>query len=111
MRLKLNKVRWKNFLRTGNYWIEVDLSGHPLTLVVGENGAGKSTLLDAIFYALFNKPFRKINKPQLVNSITAADCVVEIEFEVNGHAFKIIRGMKPNIFKIYQDGALITEDS
>ena len=111
MRLKLKKVRWKNFLRTGNYWIEVDLCSEPLTLIVGENGAGKSTLLDAIFYALFNKPFRKINKPQLINTITASECVVEIEFDVNGHAFHVIRGMKPNVFKIFQDGTLLNEEA
>ena len=76
-------VRYKNFLSTGNVFTEIDLSGNPTTLIIGENGAGKSTFLDAITFALFGKPFRSINKPQLVNSINEKDCVVEIEFRLS----------------------------
>ena len=80
-------------------------------LIIGDNGSGKSTILDALCYSLFGKPFRRINKPQLVNSVNGRDCVVEIEFETNGRNYKIIRGMKPNIFQIYSDGNLINQDS
>ena len=111
MKIVLKKVRWKNFLSTGNQWTEIDLCSHKTTLIVGRNGSGKSTLLDALFFVLLNRPFRNINKPQLINSINNKDCVVELEFELNKYEFKVIRGIKPNIFEIYQDGKLITEDS
>jgi len=105
------KIRWKNFLSTGNYFTEIEFDSSPNTLVVGENGAGKSTMLDALCFVLFGKPFRSVNKPQLLNSINSKDCVVEIEFNVGNKAYKIIRGIKPNIFEIYCDGDLINQDA
>ena len=103
------KIRWKNFLSTGNLFTEIDLSAESSTLVIGSNGSGKSTFLDAICFALFGKPFRNINKPQLLNSINLRDCAVEVEFDVGGKSYKVIRGMKPNIFEIYCDNALLSQ--
>ena len=91
------KLRYKNILSTGNSFTEIDLAQNPTTLVIGQNGSGKSTFLDALSFALFGKPFRKINKPQLVNSITRKDMVVEIEFQVGRVNYTIVRGMKPNV--------------
>ena len=105
------KVRYKNFLSTGNVFTEIPLSENATTLIVGENGAGKSTFLDAITFSLFGKPFRNINKPQLVNSINEKDCVVEVEFSIASKRYKIIRGIKPNIFEIYVDGELLNQDA
>ena len=99
-------VRWKNFLSTGNTWIEISLESSPNTLIVGENGSGKSTILDALCFGLFNKPFRKINKPQLVNTINEQDLLVEIEFIIGSRNYMIRRGMKPNIFEIYVNDVL-----
>ena len=94
-------VKWKNLLSTGNYFTEIKLDNTPNTLVVGENGSGKSTMLDALCFALFGKPFRSINKPQLVNSINGKDCVVEVSLDTNNKSYRIVRGIKPNIFEIY----------
>ena len=104
-------ISWKNFLSTGNTANKVDLNKDPTTLIVGKNGEGKSTILDALTFSLFNKPFRDINKGQLVNSINQKNCVVEIEFSIGTTEYKVIRGMKPNIFEIYQNGNLINQDS
>ena len=104
-------LKWKNFLSTGNSFTELDFREHKTNLIVGHNGAGKSTLLDALSFALFGKAHRNIGKPQLVNSINNKDCVVEVNFNVSGSAFKIIRGIKPNIFEIYKNGDLINQDS
>jgi len=104
-------VRYKNFLSTGNIFTQIPIDKNPTTLIVGENGAGKSTFLDAITFSLFGKPFRNINKPQLVNSINEKDCVVEIEFVVGKKNYKIIRGIKPNIFEIHCDGELLNQDA
>ena len=104
-------VRYKNFLSTGNIFTQIPIDKNPTTLIVGENGAGKSTFLDAITFSLFGKPFRNINKPQLVNSINEKDCVVEIEFVVGKKNYKIIRGVKPNIFEIHCDGELLNQDA
>ena len=104
-------LRWKNFLSTGNVFTEIDLCKSTTTLIVGENGAGKSTILDALTFALFGKPFRKVNKPQLLNSITRKDLVVEIEFNINKTEYKIIRGQKPNIFEVYQNDSLINQSA
>jgi DNA repair exonuclease SbcCD ATPase subunit len=98
-------------MSTGNVFTEIRLDTHSTTLVIGENGAGKSTFLDALTFVLFGKPFRKINKPQLVNSITRKNCLVEIEFSIGTNEFKIIRGIKPNVFEIYQNDALINQDA
>jgi len=105
------KVRWKNFLSTGNYFLEVQLDRSPTTLIVGENGSGKSTVLDALCFVLFNKPFRTISKSQLVNSINLGGTIVEIEFVIQKNNFKIIRGMKPNKFEIYHNGVLWNKES
>jgi DNA repair exonuclease SbcCD ATPase subunit len=104
-------ISWKNFLSTGNTANKVDLNKDPTTLIVGKNGEGKSTILDALTFSLFNKPFRDVNKGQLVNSINQKNCVVEIEFSIGTTEYKVIRGMKPNIFEIYQNGNLINQDS
>lgn len=104
-------LRWKNFMSTGNKFTNIDLTSHKSTLIVGHNGAGKSTMLDAMSFALFGKPHRNINKPQLVNSINNKDCVVEIEFSVGKAEFKIVRGIKPQIFEIWKNGILINQDS
>ena len=104
-------VSWKNFLSTGNTPNKVELDGHSTTLIVGKNGEGKSTILDALTFSLFNKPFRDINKNQLVNSINQKNCVVEIEFNIGPIHYRVIRGIKPNIFEIYQNGTIINQDA
>ena len=105
------KVRWKNFLSTGNNFTEIELTKHKSTLIVGTNGSGKSTILDAISFALYNKPFRKINKPQLINSINGKDLCVELEFVVGNANYKIIRGIKPNRFEIHKNDQLLNQDA
>jgi len=104
-------VRWKNLLSTGNYFTEIKLDNTSNTLVVGENGSGKSTMLDALCFGLFGKPFRSIVKPNLVNSINQKDCVVEIEFDTGNKSYKIIRGIKPNVFEIWCNGELLNQDA
>jgi DNA repair exonuclease SbcCD ATPase subunit len=104
-------VKWKNLLSTGNYFTEIKLDSTSNTLIVGNNGSGKSTMLDALCFALFGKAFRNINKPNLVNSINNKDTVVEVEFDTNGKSYKIVRGIKPNIFEIYQDSVLLNQDA
>ena len=104
-------IRWKNFLSTGDQFTEIQLNKNDSTLIVGHNGAGKSTLLDALSFGLFGKPYRNITKPQLLNSINGKQCVVEVEFSVGSAEFKIIRGIKPNIFEIYQNGNLINQSA
>jgi DNA repair exonuclease SbcCD ATPase subunit len=104
-------IRWKNLLSTGNYWTEIELSKNQNTLIVGENGSGKSTLLDALCFVLFGKAFRNINKPQLLNSINQKDCIVELTFDTNNKAYKVIRGIKPNVFEIYCNGELLNQDA
>ena len=104
-------IRWKNLLSTGNAWTEIELNANKTNLIIGSNGHGKSTILDALTFALFGKPFRKINKPSLVNSVNGKDCRVEIDFGAYGKKYKIIRGIKPNIFEIHVDGMLLNQDS
>lgn len=104
-------IRWKNFLSTGNQFTEIKLDRSPNTLIVGENGGGKSTMLDALCFSLFGKPFRNINKPQLVNSINKKQLLVEVEFQTGRKSYKIVRGIKPNLFEIYVDGDLINQDA
>ena len=105
------KIRYKNFLSTGNTPIEVNLSNSPTTLVIGKNGSGKSTLLDALCWALFNKPFRIIKKEQMINTINSSDCEVEIEFNVGTKQYKVKRSVKPNLFEIYEDGNLLNQNA
>ena len=103
------KIRWKNFLSTGNQFTEVDFLKHSTNLIIGTNGAGKSTILDALTFSLFGKSFRKINKPQLINSVNEKDCVVEVELSIGGVSWKIERGIKPAIFKVWRDDNLLDQ--
>jgi len=105
------KIRWKNFLSTGNQFSEIDFQKNSTTLIVGSNGAGKSTVLDALTFALFGKPFRKINKPQLPNSTNERDCRVEVEFSINNTNWKVCRGIKPNIFEIHRGDKLLDQSA
>lgn len=110
MKLHLKVVRFINFMSFGNQWHEIELDKFDTTLVVGKNGSGKSSaILDVISFALFNKPFRNINKPQLANSITNKQCIVELEFAANGHQFVVRRGIKPDLFEIYKNDELVSE--
>ena len=102
-------IRWKNFLSTGNQWTDIPLNEHANTIIVGENGAGKSTILDALCFVLFNKPFRKISKSQMLNSINMGGLEVEVKFRIGKMNYTIRRGMKPNVFEIYQDSTLLNQ--
>jgi DNA repair exonuclease SbcCD ATPase subunit len=105
------KIRWKNFLSTGNVFSEINLEEGRTNLIVGNNGAGKSTILDALTFSLFGKPFRKISKGSLINSINEKDCLVEIEFRIGKLEYKVIRGIKPNKFEIYCNGQIWNQES
>ena len=109
--ITFKKLRWKNFISTGNYFTELNLCNSPNTLIIGANGSGKSTMLDALCFGLFGKPFRNINKPQLLNSINQRDCVVEIEFMIGTKFYKVIRGLKPGIFEVYCNYELVTQNA
>ena len=105
------EIKWKNFLSTGNQWTEIDFQKHQTNMVIGKNGAGKSTMLDALTFVLFNKPFRKINKSQLVNTSNERDCLVEIKFNINNRDYLIRRGIKPNIFDIEVNGNALHKEA
>ena len=105
------KVRWKNFLSTGNVYSEVDLQRSRTNLIVGSNGSGKSTILDALTFSLFGKPFRKISKSMLVNSVNEKDTMVEIEFSIGNNKYTVLRGIKPNKFQIFCNGEVWDEDA
>ena len=109
--ITFKKLRWKNLLSTGNTFTEIDVDAKGTTLIVGENGAGKSTILDAISFGLFGKPFRKVNKGQLINSINNKAMVVEVEFASGNKHYMVRRGAKPNVFEVYQEGTLINLDA
>ena len=109
--IKFRNVRWKNFLSTGDKFLEVQLDRSPSTLIVGQNGSGKSTLLDALSFGLFGKAHRDINKLQMVNTINGKGTVVEVEFDIGPHSFKVVRGIKPNKFEIWQNGNMINQAS
>ena len=109
--IKFEKVRWKNFLSTGNQFTEIDLNRNETTLIIGENGAGKSTVLDALCFALFGKPFRTISKSQLVNTVNAMETVVEIEFSIASRNYKVVRSIKPNKFEIWQNDIMINQEA
>ena len=104
-------MRWKNLLSTGNQFTEIQLDRNNTTLIIGENGSGKSTVLDALCFGLFGKPFRNINKPQLVNSVNMSSCEVEVDFKIGTKTFKVIRGIKPNVFEIYINGKMYNQDA
>jgi len=105
------KIRWKNFLSTGQHETEVNFTSNATNLIIGANGAGKSTVLDALTFSLFGKPFRKINKPQLINTVNEKDCRVEVEFSVGKIEWRVVRGIKPAIFEIYRNGALLDQSA
>ena len=109
--IRFKKIRWKNLLSTGNQWTEIDFEQSNTTLIIGGNGAGKSTVLDALTFSLFNKPFRKITKGQLVNTVNEKGCLVEIEFDVGTREYKIVRGIKPNTFEIWVDGVMLNQNA
>ena len=104
-------LKWKNFLSTGNQYIEINLQKASSTLIIGDNGSGKSTLLDALCFALFNRPFRDIKKEQLVNTINNADCEIQVTFKLGNKNYRVVRGIKPNIFEIYCNDVLINQDA
>ena len=105
------KLRYKNFLSTGDQFTELDFTTASTTLIVGNNGAGKSTMLDALTFSLFGKSYRGVNKPQLINSVNEKGCLVEIEFKIGNVNWKVARGIKPSIFQIYKDGELLNSDA
>jgi DNA repair exonuclease SbcCD ATPase subunit len=105
------KVKWRNFLSTGNTFTEIELTRNPSTLIIGENGSGKSTILDALCFGLFGKPFRTINKPQLINSINGSGLLVEVEFTVGSRNYKVVRGIKPNVFEIYNNNKPLNQEA
>ena len=109
--ITFKKIRWKNLLSTGNHETEIDFEEYQTNLIVGTNGAGKSTVLDALTFVLFNKPFRKINKPQLINTTNERDCLVEVEFTVNGRDYLVRRGIKPNVFDIEVNGSPLHKEA
>ena len=109
--IEFKTIKYKNFLSSGNYFTTIPLNVHKDTLIVGNNGSGKSTLLDALTFSLFGKPFRKISKSQLINSVNERDAKVEIEFSISNVDYQVIRGIKPNVFEIYKDGKKLNEDA
>ena len=104
-------LKWKNFLSTGDQWIEIDLTNSKSTLVVGSNGAGKSTMLDALCFALFNKPFRKITRSQMINSINEKGTKVEVCFSIGKDEYRVFRGIKPSTFEVYKNNKLVDQDA
>ena len=109
--IKFNRVKWKNFLSTGNSFTEIDLSKNKSTLVVGPNGCGKSTMLDAISFGLFGKPHRNISKNQLINSVNSKECIVQVNFTIGQSVYNVIRGIRPNTFEIWKDGDMMNQSS
>ena len=107
----IKKIKWRNFLSTGNAFTEINLTKKKTTLISGPNGSGKTTFLDAVVFALFGKPYRNINIPQLVNSVNQKECLVEINFDIGGSEYRVVRGLAPKIFEIFKDGILINQDS
>jgi DNA repair exonuclease SbcCD ATPase subunit len=104
-------IKWKNFLSTGQHETELDFTKNRTNLIIGTNGAGKSTVLDALTFSLFGKPFRKINKPQLINTVNEKDCRVEVEFSIGTTDWKVVRGIKPSLFEIYRNGNILDQSA
>ena len=109
--IQFKKLRWKNFLSTGDSFTEINLDEYPTSLVIGENGSGKSTMLDALTFSLFSKPFRKVNKTQMINTVNAKGCMAEIEFNIGKKSYMVRRGQKPKIFEIYVNDKLLNQDA
>ena len=109
--ITFQKIKWKNLLSTGNHWTEIDFQSNHTNLVIGTNGAGKSTILDALTFVLFNKPFRKINKSQLVNAVNERECQVVIDFSINTKQYTVQRGIKPSIFNIIVNGVELHKEA
>ena len=109
--IRFKKIKWKNFLSTGNQWTEIDFEKSSTTLIIGSNGAGKSTVLDALTFVLFNKPFRKITKSQLVNTVNEKDCSVEIDFTVGTREYRVVRGIKPSVFEIWVGDNMLNQSA
>lgn len=111
MKIFFRKIRFMNFLAYGNTWVEINLDTHLTTLIRGKNGCGKSTIIEALVFVLFNKPFRDVNKGDLVNDITGKNCLVEVEFTVGSKEYKVVRGIAPNLFEVYENGVLLNQKS
>lgn len=111
MRLKFHQITWSNLNATGAHPIRMSLDSHKTTLLIGENGAGKSTIMDALCFALFGKPYRKVNKGEIINTLNGKGLVTEVEFTANGHLWKIVRGMKPTIFDVYKNGEVLPSEA
>ena len=109
--ITFQKIKWKNLLSTGNHWTEIDFQSNHTNLVIGTNGAGKSTILDALTFVLFNKPFRKVNKSQLVNAVNERECAVEIDFSINTKQYTVQRGIKPSVFNIIVNGVELHKEA
>ena len=109
--IHFKKICYKNILSTGNFFTEIHLSGNNTTLIVGENGAGKSTVLDALSFVLYGKPFRKINKPQLLNSINNRDLLVEVTFSIGRNEYLVRRGIKPDVFEVWKNDEMLSQNA
>ena len=109
--IKFKKIKWKNFLSTGDQWTEINFQKSNTTLIIGSNGAGKSTVLDALTFVLFNKPFRKITKSQLVNTVNEKDCRIEIQFSVGTREYRVVRGINPSIFEIWVGDNMLNQSA
>ena len=109
--IQFKKLRWKNFLSTGDTFTEIELDRHPTSLIIGENGSGKSTMLDVLTFSLFSKPFRKVNKTQMINTVNGRGCLTEVEFVIGNKSYLVRRGQKPKIFEIYVNDKLLNQDA
>ena len=109
--INFKSIRWRNFLSYGDHWTQVELNQTKSSLIIGDNGAGKSTILDALSFGLYNKPFRRVTVQQLVNSINSKHMQVEVEFSIGKNVYKVVRGQKPRLFEVWQDGKLLNQEA